>query len=328
VRFAVYLPLIVPVVAGLAARPLAERSAPRLATWLLTVTAVLLATASSAALALLMVTGLARIPVVAELAHLSAGVVAAGDPTALPVAVAAGLLLMIAAVAAVRMAWRRARTLAMAAKQAACLPGTGPLVVLQDPSPEAFTLPGRPGRIVVSTGMLATLDPGERQAMLAHERAHLRCHHYLFTAAAQLAATANPLLRPAATAITYTVERWADENAATTCGNRRLVAAAIGKAALATSTTSGTGPAAALARAGMLGIRGTRPGRSSRPPAQGSLRGAGPLPRRVAALLAAPVTTRPLAVYLTVALLVATGLCCLESANDLHALLKLAHHSQ
>jgi hypothetical protein len=33
-------------------------------------------------------------------------------------------------------------------------------------------------------------------------------------------------------------------------------------------------------------------------------------------------------VYLTVALLVATGLCCLESANDLHTLLTLAHHSR
>jgi Zn-dependent protease with chaperone function len=85
----------------------------------------------------------------------------------------------------------------MAAKQAACLPGAGPLVVLEDPSPEACTLPGLPGRIVVSTGMLASLEFDERQAVLAHERVHMRYHHYLFTAAAQLAAAANPLLRPA-----------------------------------------------------------------------------------------------------------------------------------
>lgn len=56
--------------------------------------------------------------------------------------------------------------------------------------------------------------------------------------------------------------------------------------------------------------------------------GAGPVPRRVAALLAAPIATRPLPVYLTAALLVATGSCGLESVNDLHTLLKLAHHSQ
>jgi hypothetical protein len=201
-------------------------------------------------------------------------------------------------------------------------------VVLEDPSPEAFTLPGLPGRIVVSTGMLASLDLDERQAMLAHERAHLRYHHYLLTAAAQLAATANPLLRPAATAVGYMVERWADEDAASGCGDRRLVATAIGKAALATSPTSATGPAAALVRAGVLGIRGARPRRPAGPVDGGSLKGAGPVPRRVAALLATPITTRPLPVYLTAALLLATGLCCLESVNDLHTLLKLAHHSQ
>jgi Zn-dependent protease with chaperone function len=322
-RFVIYLPLLLPVV-GLAARPLSEQLTPRLATWLLTVSAVLLAAASSAALGLLMVTGLARIPLLAGLAHLSVGVVARGDPTALPVAAAAGVLLVIAAAAAVRMAWRRARALITAAKQAACLPGSGELVVLEDASPEAFALPGRPGRpgrIVVSTGMLATLD-AERRVLLAHERAHLRCRHYLFIAAAQLAAAANPLLRPAATAVAYTAERWADEYAAATCGNRRLVATAIGKAALATSPTS-AGPTTALARSGVLGIRGAWPRRTG-----GSLKGAGPLPRRVAALLAAPIITRPLPVYLTVVLLVATGLCCLESANDLHTLLKLAHHSQ
>lgn len=121
-RFAVYLPLLLPVVAALTARPLAERLAPRAATWLLTASAVLLAAASSAALGLLMVTGLARIPLLAKLAHLSVGVVARGDPTALPVAAIAGVLLVIATAAAVRMAWQRARALSMAAKQAASRP--------------------------------------------------------------------------------------------------------------------------------------------------------------------------------------------------------------
>lgn len=328
-RFVVYLPLLTPVVATLAARPLAERLPPRLATWLLTVSAVLLATAGSTALGLLMMTGLARIPLLAALAHLSSRVVAADDPTAWPIAATAGVLWVTAAAAAVWMAWRRARALLMAARQAACLPGTGPLVVLEDPSPEAFTLPGLPGRIVVSTGMLTALDPAERQVLLAHERAHLRGHHYLFIAAAQLAAAANPLLRPVATAVTYTVERWADEDAAAACGDRRLVATAIGKAALATSAGSATRPVAALTRAGVLGVGGAWPGRrSSGTRAGGSLKGAGPVPRRVAALLATPITTGPLPVYLATALVAATGLCCLESANDLHTLLALAHRSR
>jgi hypothetical protein len=48
---------------------------------------------SSTALGLLMVTGLARIPLVAGLAHRSVRVVVAGDPTALPVAAVPSVLL-------------------------------------------------------------------------------------------------------------------------------------------------------------------------------------------------------------------------------------------
>ena len=43
----VYLPLLVPVLAAAAARPLAARLEPRLATWLLTATTVALAGASA-----------------------------------------------------------------------------------------------------------------------------------------------------------------------------------------------------------------------------------------------------------------------------------------
>jgi len=49
----VYLPLLVPVLAAAAARPLAARLEPRLATWLLTATTVALAAFSTAALALM-----------------------------------------------------------------------------------------------------------------------------------------------------------------------------------------------------------------------------------------------------------------------------------
>jgi hypothetical protein len=317
VHVTVYLPLLVPVAAMLAARPLADHLPPWLATWLLTIAAVVLAAASTAALGLLALTGLAQIPPLAEFAHLSVRVVRDGDPTQTPVAAAAALMLTAVTIAASRMVWRRARTLAIAAREAACLPGPGQLVVLDDPAAEAFAVPGRPGRIVVSAGMLAALTPTQQEALLAHERAHLRYHHYLFIAAAQLAATANPLLRPAATAVTYTVERWADEHAATACGDRRHVATTIGKAALADSSAGARAPGKPAA----LGIGGTWRRR-------GPLAGAGPLPRRVAALLAAPPTTRAVPLCLAAALLVITGACTLESANDLHTLLALAHHSR
>jgi hypothetical protein len=51
------------------------------------------------------------------------------------------------------------------------------------------------------------------RALLAYERAYLRGRHHWFTAAAEPAAAANPLLRPLARAVAFTIERWADEEA-------------------------------------------------------------------------------------------------------------------
>jgi Zn-dependent protease with chaperone function len=312
-HLAVYLPLLLPALAALAARPLADRLHPRLATWLLTISAIALATASSAALALLALAGLARIPLLATVGHWSARVMQRDDPTTLWIALIAATLLTAAAAAAARMTWRRARTLLAAAAEAAHLPGTGELVIMNDTAAEAYAVPGRPGRIVVSTGMLHALDHTERDILLAHERAHLTGHHYLFTTATQLAAAANPLLRPLATTVTYTVERWADEHAAATCGDRRQVARTVGKAALAATRTGARTRFPATA----LGILGLHPA---------SLHTAGPVPRRVAALLTPPPSHRalPLATAAT-AVLLAAALCSIKAANDLETLFDLAH---
>jgi Zn-dependent protease with chaperone function len=69
-------------------------------------------------------------------------------------------------------------------------------VVTADAAADAYTLPGWPCRIVITQGMLDALAGPERDVLLAHERAHARNSHYLFTSAARLAAAANPLLRP------------------------------------------------------------------------------------------------------------------------------------
>src|SRR5215470_3645158 len=97
----VYLPLLVPVLAAAAARPLAARLEPRLATWLLTVTAVALAAFSTAALALLAASALARSPVLAALGDYSQPAIRAGDPVPALAGVAAALLLTAAAIAVV-----------------------------------------------------------------------------------------------------------------------------------------------------------------------------------------------------------------------------------
>ncbi|MFB8176669.1 M56 family metallopeptidase [Streptomyces sp. NPDC055966] len=310
-RVAVYVPLLLSLVAPLGARPLAERCEPRLATWLLTASALVLGAASTISLGLLAVTGLIRVPRLAALGHWSAATARHDDPAALSVALLAGLLLGVAVLMAARMLWRRTRSLASAAWDAACMPAREGLVVLTDDAPDAFALPGLPGRVVVSTGMLRTLDETEHGILLAHERAHLTAHHYAFVALAQFGAAANPVLRPLATAVTYTIERWADESAAAQAGDRRRVARTVGKAALAALRTPAPARAAGTTL-GILGILGRR----------GPLASAGPVPRRVAALLAPPLGRHPALTAATAAVLTATALTTAEAAHDLHLLLR------
>ncbi|WP_055588298.1 M56 family metallopeptidase [Peterkaempfera griseoplana] len=312
-----YLPLLFPLPAALAARPLAERLEPRLATWLLTGSALALAALGCAALGVLAVAGAVRIPLAGLLGGWSVGTVRAGDTVSASEAAIAGVVLTVAAVAGVRMLWRRVRALVATVFEAACLPGSGQLVVVEDAAPDAYALPGLPGRVVVSTGMLDALDDADRQAMIAHERAHLACHHYAFVAVAQLAAAVNPLLRPVAAAVTYTIERWADERAATECGNRRQVARAVGKAAMATAHSRSRRRLPET----VLGLLGRR---------RNPLAAAGPVPRRVAALLAEPrVYSLPLNLPLlplagVAAVVGSSALCAFAAAHDLHVLLEVA----
>ncbi|MYW45162.1 M48 family metalloprotease, partial [Streptomyces sp. SID161] len=139
--------------------------------------------------------------------------------------------LAVVTVACGRTLWRHRRVTRGARRALAGVPGRT-VAVLPDGTPYAYALPGRRGRIVVSTALLAALAPAERRALFAHERAHLTARHHRHLLAARLAARANPFLRPLCTAVGYTAERWADEEAARAVGDRRTVARAIGKAAL------------------------------------------------------------------------------------------------
>jgi Zn-dependent protease with chaperone function len=323
----VYLPLLVPVLAAAAARPLAARLEPRLATWLLTAATVALAAFSTAALALMAASALARVPVLAALGDYSQPVLRRGDPVPALAGMAAALLLTAAAVAVAVVIRARARALAESYRRAASMAPGGRVVVVPGRSIEAYALPGSPGRIVVSGRLLDVLDDRGRAALLAHEHAHLTGRHHLFTTVAHLAAAANPLLLPVARAVDYTVERWADERAAAITGDRRLVASTIGQVALlATAPRPARFRAAALAITGSRGIAdGGRGGRRRatriRPI---SLAWAGPVPRRVAALLAPPPRRR-LALLAIVAILILTaGASAAEAARDLHALLEFA----
>ncbi len=140
---------------------------------------------------------------------------------------------------------RSARSLMRASADSRTLgPIHSGLIVVDDAVPTAFAVAGAPGHVVVSTAMLHALDADERKVLLAHEAAHLRHHHHLYNQLAQLAAAANPLLRPLARVIAGNTERWADEVAAVEVGNRNLVARGLARAALARHAHAEVSPGA------------------------------------------------------------------------------------
>lgn len=129
---------------------------------------------------------------------------------------------------------------------------SGGLELVDSAVPCAVTLPGRAGRIVVSKGLLDMLDPHEQRAVIEHERSHARHRHDRYLFVASLATAALPLVMPIAHLVRYSVERWADDDAARACGDRRLIATTLGKVALLPSPAplagfNGSGVAARVA---------------------------------------------------------------------------------
>ncbi|MFE7639672.1 M48 family metalloprotease [Kitasatospora sp. NPDC057518] len=262
----VALALLVPWAAVPAARRLAVLLPPRGASFTLAGAAVLLAGGTAAALV-----GLFHVPFLAGLEHLPLSRVLARWPAVVPVSGAAGVLLAVQAVRLGRR-WRRQRALlARAWELTGGATSDGDLLVVAGEEAEAFALPahrGRPGRVVVSAGMLRALGPTERAVLLAHERAHLRGRHHLLSAAADLAAAVHPALGRLRADLDFHLERWADEQAARAVADRRTAATAIARAALAGSPSvrHATGP--------LLSVS------------------SGPVPQRVQALLG-PAPARP-----------------------------------
>lgn len=237
----VFLPLVLPLTALPIARLAEQHLHPRVTTRLLTLLAVVLGVCSTLCLGLLVVVGTAQLP---------------GNPlpdgwsdpevrAAVPFAEVAGIAAIFALTAALTVcgaALRRDLRIRLRAHRALdVLPvGTDP-AVLPDDDPYAYAVPGTParpgrparaGRIAVSRGMLRSLDEDERCALFAHERAHLNCRHHRYLLAVRLAGCVNPLLLPLRSAVAFSAERWADEEAARAVGDRRLTARAVGKAAL------------------------------------------------------------------------------------------------
>lgn len=233
----VFLPLVLPLTAWPIARLAEQHLHPRTATRLLTGVASVMAACSTLCLGLVMVVGTAQLPGNPLPDGWSDPEVRAAVPYDEVVGRVAIPALVVVLAACGRTWWRHGRVRRRAHRALAGLRETE-VAVLPDDVPYAYALPGgRRDRVVVTTAMLDCLEPAERRALFAHERAHLTARHHRFLLAVQLAARANPFLRPLRTAVSYTAERWADEDAAQTVGSRRAVACAIGKAALVSRGT-------------------------------------------------------------------------------------------
>ncbi len=178
----------------------------------------------------------------------SASTLRAGLGLPIDAGLAALIVVVFLLTAAVVKCAQAVRALLAAARSANQFePTVGDLVVVDDAVPTAYSIGGIRGRIVVSTSMLAVLSAPERRALLAHEESHLRHRHWLYLHLVQIAVAANPLLRRVTPAIRYGVERWADEDAAVSVNDRRLVAHALARAALATVGGPARRPSLAIA---------------------------------------------------------------------------------
>ncbi len=230
---AIYLPLLVAAVLGATAPHLSRALPPATATRLLAGAGVATATATSFVLGVLTFTLVAEFGPVARLGSWSTSRLDASNPVPDGASIAAGATVCVLAFFVVRAVVRSVRATLAARRLCGELGGEpGDLVVIDGPDVRVFALPALRGRIVATRPLLAALPADERRAVLAHETAHLRNHHHRYRLAAELAAAVNPLLRPLARGVDYATERWADEAAAGTVGDRRVVARALARCGL------------------------------------------------------------------------------------------------
>jgi Peptidase family M48 len=221
------LPALAAILTAVGAGLISRRLPPALATRLLTGAVVVAATAALSATAAIAAVYVSQLPGLAWVlgwCHAVAG--HHHDHVASELGLLAIVLLGAMSVGGARagLRWRRSMRSGAA---------TDGVEIVSADAPVAFAVPGRPGHVVVSVGMIRRLDADERRVLFAHEEAHLVHRHHRYLMLAHIAASAVPLLRPLSQHISFCTERWADEVAASRVGSRDLVARAIARAALA-----------------------------------------------------------------------------------------------
>ena len=286
-------PILASVVLGLLARRVGMSLPPAVAVIGLTAAGLVTALSVGFMLSALGITALAQFAPVAQWGGWSAPTLDASEPLPGAALAAAGVLSVVLLGLAARQVLRSLLELRDASRLCDELgPHAEGLVIVDDERADAYAISGfRSSRIVISRRMLQALPPGERRVLLAHEAAHLRYRHHLFVQLADLAAAANPLLRPVSREVRIGVERWADEVAVAETGDRVVAARSLARAGLVRMKFGGAAPSGVLAGAD------------------------GDIPRRVSALLDGRPRSRP---ALTAALAVLVAVLVCSSAVTAH----------
>ena len=170
-------------------------------------------------------------------------------------ATVAGLGLTLAGAVAARTAFTTVTHLRSTGQQALRHAQTARLVGRPEPAlgavlvehsqPAAYCVAGRHPTVVLTTAAVQALDPGQLDAVLAHERAHLAGRHHQLIALAKIGRRVLPflpLMRDADAQVARLAEMHADDAATRTSDPRSLATALV---ALATAAS----PAPALAAA-------------------------------------------------------------------------------
>ncbi|MGI8756500.1 MAG: M56 family metallopeptidase [Acidimicrobiales bacterium] len=293
-RTTVYLPFLLTGALVVLGRLGSDRLSPRIGAWTLACCTAVVAVSSAVAVAILASPTLASLPMVAHIGRWSASAVASHSPVPPATSLVAAVIVVGIVLRVARVATGLAEQLHAGRSARWGLGPTAPsgLAMLDDPDPLAYALwtpDRRHRRVILSTGLLRLLDSQERAAVVAHERSHLRHNHPMFVAVAALARAVNPFLGSTAVDLRYSLERWADEDAA--------------------AATSRPVAASALAKAGLATLAPHRV-----PTIEMALHGHA-VPDRVAALLDEPPHHRPWAWALVATALVAAG-ACLWATHD------------
>ncbi len=236
-RISIYFSLAAAFMLSFIAVPLSRRLAPRPAAHVLAGAAVTAGLIWVGALSLLAMATLGRLGVVDQLGHWSNAVLNSHAPVPPITGIGSVVLLVLVAGSLSLAAVRLCRGLLQLKRLRSSVSAhrCGDLAVIDCAEPEALAVPGRPGSIVVTSGMLRVLDPAEQAVLFAHERSHLRSAHWAFRLATRLGAALLPVATPLVGAGDQALERWADEAAAAQVGDRQLVARSLAKAALAST---------------------------------------------------------------------------------------------